>query len=607
MTDDVPATDPPVDEPAKTHTAVVVFHGMGQQRHYESMWRIIESLDGWVYANNAANPDPLQKRLTTKARRERLRREDGAPSSSELVYVDVQHEGEARARRTRFYEGYWAPAAVSGASTSSVLFWLLGQILRPPEVLLAPWRSFSRLRRTDLMELIDKARTAKDPSHHAVTVFRSYAQFVLRRPPEPGSFKSFLRYLEETTPPKRHAQVRAVARRWRRRHCARLASITLQLILLVLSVASVAVLVVLGILAVLRQVSNWEWVQSVLLSRDIDLDISLGTALSVSATVAVAAGLARFLRDAVGDVQQFVNYQETEALYERRVKIMEASCATLRHVLADPLCDRVVIFGHSLGSAVALDSILSLRAFNELAAPRESAGTHMNGPIAIKKIEHVVTCGSPIDKIAFFFATVASNVRAFERMADDLRGDIGSVPFSKAGLQPHVHWVNYWDLGDPISGPIATVARAQLRHQRVDNVRVANLHWPDVAGSHDAYFEDATIAEHLYRIAFLGESSFVTAPMKPAAYGDSGQRPEYDWKGPGRGSRLQSALSLLVPALMIVVVWTTLGVLFPRIPSPSVGWLGVFAGTFLMLAWLQRILRPLLTRRMAARSMRQSR
>jgi hypothetical protein len=173
---------------------------------------------------------------------------------------------------------------------------------------------------------------------------------------------------------------------------------------------------------------------------------------------------------------------------------------------------------------------------------------------------------------------------------DDLRGDIGDIPFSRSGRQPYIHWVNFWDRGDPISGPLNTVASAdELRVQRVDNVRVASYAWPDPAASHGAYFDHRDMIGFVYRAAFGNDASFATPEREPVPGG--GERPVYRWQGPGAGSVLQSLLLLLVPAAALATIWTTVGLVVPGLVAPSVIDLGLFIGAIAVGAIVQRALK----------------
>lgn len=604
LKDDTAADDTPSPKP---YVAVVVFHGMGQQRHYESVWRIVEALDAWIFGRMEGRGTKFKdKRLLLKTRREQLRDESAQPKADGLAYVEARYAGASQAEIVRFYEGYWAPATVAGTSVASVVTWLFAQITRPLKVLWAPWRSFGRLRRADLQNLMQAMRTAQQATDPVASTGPSakdtngqdparwllmrYAEFVKQRPPEPGTFKSFLRYVEKkaTVEPFRQ-QVLALARRWRRVHCFSLLRGTCMLLLIGLSIVSLCFLVVLGSLELLQALVAIDWLTSALDRFGAKLESTWSTAASLAAAVAVLSGVAGFLRNVIGDVQQFVTYQETDELHERRAKIMAEAQKTLRHVLADDRCQRVVVFGHSLGSAVALDTILGLRALNECAAPRQTKAQHMLGPIKLNKIEQFITCGSPIDKIGLLFATLSSEVRGFEMMFDDLRGDIGDIPFSKDGGSPHMHWTNFWDQGDPISGPLETVMPAEPRQQRVDNVQIASLAWPDVIASHDSYFENPAVIGHLYDVAFLGGASFASPPRDTPLPGHTEGRPRYEWLGPGQGWLVQSLLLLLIPTFLAVLVWAALGALVPPLPAPAIWHVGIFAGVLLIGALLQRL------------------
>lgn len=585
--------------PAPHYVAVVLFHGMGQQRHHEPLAELVESIDAFVFAQHRADPAAFRSpRINRKTRRERIRPEAGAPDtgSPEAIYVQTDYSGGGAAMRVRFYEGYWAPATVAGTTSWSVFHWLIAQLGRPLKVLAAPWRAFGRLRRADLLRKAF-AKAVADPAQLPpgyAPLVRLYARFTRRRPPDPGSFASFVEFISEEIADKDHRKKAVkMARAWRRRHVRRQLTAALALLLTGLTIAAGAVLLLLGVIAMLQW--TFGWLDSFAdgsfpkqLAEHVKPDFK--TAWSFLALLLGAIGVSGFLRDAVGDVQQFVTYEEAQPLHERREKILALAECTLRQVLTDDACRRVVIVAHSLGTAVALDAILRLRAANEAANPTASADAHRKRPLDLTKLQHFVTCGSPIDRINYFFTTLRSRYRSFETMVDDLRGDIGDVPFSRPGRQPYIHWVNFWDRGDPISGPLYTVASAdELRLQRVDNVQVTSYLWPDPGASHTAYFEHRTVAGFVFRAAFSDAASFANPPRVPPPAGQQGDRPDYQWQGPGRGSRLQGALLWLVPVAAVMLIWTTIGLLVPGLFAPTVVELGAVVGVIVAGALVQRL------------------
>jgi hypothetical protein len=109
--------------------------------------------------------------------------------------------------------------------------------------------------------------------------------------------------------------------------------------------------------------------------------------------------------------------------------VLTQTIATFSHVLNDPTCERVTIVAHSLGTSIAHDALLALTRRNRA----HQAGDPIAGPVPLKKIEHFVTMGSPIDKIEYFFESYSSSSHRYKRVIEALRGDIGTPPFSRNG------------------------------------------------------------------------------------------------------------------------------------------------------------------------------
>jgi hypothetical protein len=148
----------------------------------------------------------------------------------------------------------------------------------------------------------------------------------------------------------------------------------------------------------------------------------------------------------------------------------------------------------------------------------DTAATQAPEQLCLEKIQHFVTMGSPIDKTQYFFATLRSRVSRYVETIEAIRGNISTPPFTiaKEGQAeqvwlPQIHWVNYWDQADLISGPIWNVIGADIDIQRVDNVRVASYGFPEPARSHAGYFYHMHVLEDLYEMIFKNRYSFVRA------------------------------------------------------------------------------------------------
>jgi hypothetical protein len=571
----------------KPYIAVVFFHGIGHQRNYESCAQLVDAINEFVYTeHSSANPQFELDRLDTRTRREQL----GDPKHGEEIVCIQADYGRTR---VRFYEAYWAPATLLGTTARSVFLWLMRQIARPVSVLFSPWRSYARLRRAELIRMdrrLERNEAEQGEKNRITTDTRTlvdlYQRFVMRRGPQRGRFGQFVRFIkrERGRDPDQLKRLLNLARRWRWLHVRTELARVMTLSAIGVSIVACLALLLIASLALLDVATGWIKSVEALARLDFGDKVApnLGNAVAVMAAVIGAFGISKFLRDFVGDVQQFVSYEEREPLHERRKKVLCMADKTLRHVLNDPNCERVVIAAHSLGTAVAVDAVLGLRGANEASNPQANDGQIMKGPIPLHKIHHLVTCGSPIDKVNYFFASFRSASRSYEAMIDDLRGDIGSVPFSKSGKQPHIHWINFWDRGDPISGAIETVTASIIRHQRVDNYQVASYLWPDPTASHAAYFNHREVIKVLFGIAFRNEFSFANPDR------DERGRPIWRWQGPGAGSVAQIALLSAIPVTAALLIWTSLALWIPGLgPAPLVPF-GISVAVLILGGFVQR-------------------
>ena len=89
------------DKPERGFTGVVYFHGMGRQRHYEEMCRLVEGLDRWVYRAHESDASryPAHHLEDLRGRDEELK-EGG---NTRLVsYMRAQYQLPSGERQTIF-------------------------------------------------------------------------------------------------------------------------------------------------------------------------------------------------------------------------------------------------------------------------------------------------------------------------------------------------------------------------------------------------------------------------------------------------------------------------------------------------------------------------
>jgi hypothetical protein len=129
-------------------------------------------------------------------------------------------------------------------------------------------------------------------------------------------------------------------------------------------------------------------------------------------------------------------------------------------------------------------------------------------------------------------------------------------------MESRSSWINFWDDGDPVSAALHSPAGHRNFVQRVDNVHVASLSFPDPAASHSAYFQNRDVIGYLFRIIFTRALSFKTLPIR------EGQ--DRDWRSvfigpaidpPGR-RRIWVAITLFIP-------WAALAALAMHFAAPD--------------------------------------
>lgn len=123
----------------------------------------------------------------------------------------------------------------------------------------------------------------------------------------------------------------------------------------------------------------------------------------------------RFLTTIFSDVRYWTALSENDGHHETRNDILDRTAAMIRHLASDPNCTRVVIVSQSLGTAIAYDALRAIGMHN-LARKGDSAEQ-----VKIRKLDVLITMGSPIDKLSLLFETTDSESFREELLRDDLR------------------------------------------------------------------------------------------------------------------------------------------------------------------------------------------
>ena len=501
--------------PIKGYTAVVYVHGMGSQRRYEETARLVDAIDRHLYRAYHGDNAGLGMLGKIKPRSEPHRDVPGGAITfiRALLFPPKSRAGEPTTM-VRFYEAYWAPVMAGSKSPWGVFKWIVKQASRPLRTLTVPWREHHRLHRAGLADLRERApKLPGVEDRDWEKLLRHYADFdgldAKRRWPK-GSFDDFLAHVraEEEKNPETTKRLIRLAEAWRRHYVKTEVKnglfLTSILLALVLMGAGLLVAVQAGLTwaGAFAGVFGADSIFGQLLGRY--LDPGAGSVLAVLGLGAAALGLTKFLTDYMGDVEAWATYEETDDKHKARAEVTKICTSVMAHVLTDPMCSRVVVVAHSLGTSVAHDTLLALRKRNQVA----SADNLMDGPIPLHKISHFVTMASPVDKINYFFETFRSASHRYVRVVESLRGDIMSEPFSK-NRKPWVHWINFWDEADVISGPLHSPTGRDSLISQVDNVHVPRLFFPNPGAAHLAYFENRRVIASLFEVIFLNRHSFL--------------------------------------------------------------------------------------------------
>jgi hypothetical protein len=494
------------------HTAVIYFHGMGSQRRLEESSRLIDSLDRYLADCHAGgNSRGFLAKISP-----RLEPDHDNPDHTftyiRTIYFSAPKDAAA-ARQVRFYEVYWAPVMAGQKSPVGVLKWMLRQVSRPLGTVCSPWRERQRLRRATLAALYENRHPAGVEPRDFSALVRKYDDFegpeALRAYPK-GRFRDFIEFLRQQNHgrPETARRHERLARAWRAAYWREeirnaLVLFTLALTMLLLGVATVTLALVL-----LQRLTEFA-AGTVLTDLAAVAPPTWKTALGLAGTLVTFLGLGGFLTDYFGDVEAWATYEETNEKHERRSKVLDIGSKTFAQVLGDDRCERVIVVAHSLGSTIAHDTLLSVLRSNRARNPQDP----ITGPVPLSKIEHFITLGSPVDKIEYFFESYRSPFHRYRRVVEYLRGDIGTEPFCR-NRKPFIHWINFWDDGDPVSGPLHSPTGHNGFTQRVDNVHVESLAFPHPGRSHSAYFFNRDVIERLFRIIFERAWSFRTLPTR---------------------------------------------------------------------------------------------
>lgn len=494
------------------YTSIIHFHGIGRPRRYKEVSRVLEALT--LYAADAAGRVGRLDDHKVGFEPGRDAAEGDPVTFFKFTRSTPDAEGSWRvADAFRLYEIYWSPAAAGGIAALSVLGWLLMRTLHPFGVMLRPWRVHQRLKRTTLNRLFHDR--GKRPAKLYADLNRAYRDFdrpAARRRYPRGRFGDFLRFLDDRyADAARAGELKVLARDWRgafRRAQAGVAVLAVTVLMGVFGILVWSAFVAASLLA--WGGVTWRWVAALAQVPGAPLPWLASVAAAVLAALAFLIG--HILEQYVSDVVFWTTTLEKDVRYRKRQEIVRAAERMMMHVLLDPRCERVVVLGHSLGTAIAYETLLRLG--RRLRAEQEAGLARPTRYEVLRKVSHVVSTGSPIDRIAYFFNLWFSRIAAFDSIADEMMGATADPPF-RDGPDRAIRWINLHDRADPIASRLFSPRGPIPNREDVQEVEVASGHFPDPLAAHAGYVRSWLAAKVMYDMTVLGRETLQLGSDRP--------------------------------------------------------------------------------------------
>lgn len=485
------------------YTSIVYFHGMGTPKRYEELSRILDTLDRYA----EAQADPQLGLLRGQLVRLESPRSGGDEPIAFIEFFRLINSGRPDASRVghfRLYESYWSPAAAGGVSSRQVLAWILTRTVNPIIVLFSSWRAHQRLKRTFLHRLYyDRGRIPVRHFQTLNTIYRSFEGMAHRRKFPKGRFEDFLQAAEAGNDDGSNATPELVrlARSWR----GKLISSQMSVLWTAATIIGVLAASITLAIGVLLQGLDLIGAYPALLNPLLALSEGMPSWLAVVAAILLPLIFfysRGFFTNFLSDVVFWTTTFEKDVRYQKRRDILRASEATLRHVLTDPSCERVVIVAHSLGTAIAYESLLALGRRAQV----EEAEGKTTRPAAVTtllhKLSHLITFGSPIDRIFYFFNLTYSRYHRFNKVTDDLMGGTGDPPF-RIRKKRVLQWINIRDRNDPVASRLFSPRGRIPNREDIIEVEVACSHVPNPVRAHVGYFDARLSAKLLFDACIL--------------------------------------------------------------------------------------------------------
>lgn len=155
----------------------------------------------------------------------------------------------------------------------------------------------------------------------------------------------------------------------------------------------------------------------------------------------------------VGDIAIYTGMDVKSKNFNVRSSILSGSIQLLKEMISKPYYQKVIVAGHSLGSVIAYDTLNKIQIEASL---KESLKNDT------AKISGLLTFGSPLDKIYFFFkertekeqyirGQITENLHSF-RIHNRQSWPVSINNPISAFIENNIIWLNLYHANDPVSG-----------------------------------------------------------------------------------------------------------------------------------------------------------
>lgn len=167
----------------------------------------------------------------------------------------------------------------------------------------------------------------------------------------------------------------------------------------------------------------------------------------------------KILCDYLGDVTIYTTMDVKKKHYELRCKILDGAHQQLMSLVQNDQYERVLVCGHSLGTVIAYDALNKLSIRASLAGEEKLQEN-------CKKVQGLVTFGSPLDKTFYFFTQRSEKDQYIRKQLTNQLHSFklkkGLLPDVKPALASpvshtldHIPWINFYSFKDPVSSRLS--------------------------------------------------------------------------------------------------------------------------------------------------------